>query len=212
MSSINQALVDEFKAKAGTVNAVVQEVPDLDAALQYVVDVCAAKSPCELLADEPGFVRMNPADAQARGIKNGDIVSAPCLDEEHFARLSAACEAKGFLCLKDGLRSRLAGIDVGFSMADFGVAASATCVVNTDSEEGRLAGMISEVSVIALKKSEIYPHLPAIAGKMRERMGTGSTPTYTTFITGPSRTADIERVSAIGVHGPLELHIVLLEA
>lgn len=57
MSSINQALVDEFKAKAGTVNAVVQEVPDLDAALQYVVDVCAAKSPCELLADEPGTQR-----------------------------------------------------------------------------------------------------------------------------------------------------------
>mgnify|MGYP000541493558 FL=1 len=28
-----------------------------------------------LLADEPGFVRMNPADADARGIKNGDIVS-----------------------------------------------------------------------------------------------------------------------------------------
>lgn len=211
MSSINQALVDEFRAKAGTVNAVVQEVPDLDAALQYVVDVCAAKSPCELLADEPGTQR-GPNGPNGVPTRVQRIVAAPCLDEEHFARLSAACEAKGFLCLKDGLRSRLAGIDVGFSMADFGVAASATCVVNTDSEEGRLAGMISEVSVIALKKSEIYPHLPAIAGKIRERMGTGSTPTYTTFITGPSRTADIERVSAIGVHGPLELHIVLLEA
>ena len=98
MSSINQALVDEFKAKAGTVNAVVQEVPDLDAALQYVVDVCAAKSPCELLADEPGTQR-GPNGVPTRVQR---IVAAPCLDDEHFASLSAACEARGFLCLKDG--------------------------------------------------------------------------------------------------------------
>ncbi len=101
MSSINQALVDEFKAKAGTVNAVVQEVPDLDAALQYVVDVCAAKSPCELLADEPGTQR-GPNGPNGVPTRVQRIVAAPCLDDEHFASLSAACEARGFLCLKDG--------------------------------------------------------------------------------------------------------------
>jgi len=36
-------------------------------------------------------------------------------------------------------------------------------------------------------------------------------PGYVAFVTGASRTADIERVLAIGVHGPLEMHILLLE-
>ena len=209
MPPVNQALVNEFRAKAEATNAVVREAVDLDAALNYVVEVCAVKTPCEMLADEPE-AELGPPGPNGVPTRVRRIVAAPDLDDEHFAKLSAVCEAKGFSCIREGLHAHLAGIDVGFSMAELGVAASGTCMVNTDAEEGRLAGMLSEISVLALKKSEIYPHLPAIAEKLRARMG-DSAPTYTTFITGPSRTADIERVAAIGVHGPLELHIILLE-
>ena len=119
-------------------------------------------------------------------------------------------KAKGFLCLREGLRKYRAGIDVGVCMAEAGVAASGTCLVNTDNEDGRLASMVCEVSILILKKNAIYPDLPAITQIVRERMAE-RTATYTTLITGPSRTADIERVGALGVHGPLELHCILLE-
>ena len=69
--------------------------------------------------------------------------------------------------------------------------------------------MLPETSVILLRVADIVPALADIAPFLRERQAEGRI-SYTSLITGPSRTADIERVSAIGVHGPLELHIVLI--
>lgn len=209
MPTANQELVAGFCAKAALVNATVQEVPTMAAALQYVVDLCASKSSAELLADEPGTAQ-GPLGPNNQPTRVQKVVAAPDLDDANFAELSRACGEKGFACVREGLRKYVAGIDVGLSQAELGVAASGTCLMDTDNEDVRLAGMISEDHVIILKKSEIYPDLPSIAQKMRERMTSGNT-TYTTLITGPSRTADIERVGAVGVHGPLELHIILLE-
>lgn len=209
MPSVNQELVEAFSAKAALVNAVVQEVPNMAAALQYVVDVCASKTPCELLADEDSVVK-GPPGPNNMPTRVKRIVAAPDLGDEDFASLAAACETKGFACEKTGLRRYLAGIDVGLSRAQLGVAASGTCMMDADNEDIRLAGMISEIHIILLSKSAIYPDLPSIAQQLRERINLAAG-TYTTLITGPSRTADIERVSAVGVHGPLELHVLLLE-
>lgn len=205
----NQDLIQEFAAKASLVNAVVQEVPNMAAALQYVVDVCEKKAPCEMLADEPGTDKgpLGPNKVPTRLEK---IMAAPALSAEDFSTLETLCKEKNIRLLRDGLRSYLAGIDVGVSPAQCGVAASGTCMVDTDSEDDRLAGMISEINVLLLRKDDVYPDLPSITDLLRKRMN--SRPgTFTTLITGPSRTADIERVSAIGVHGPLELHVILLE-
>lgn len=207
--SITRQTVETFIAKATAVNAVVQELPTIPAALQYVADVCESKAPAEILADEPGTEQGPPGpNNQPTRVKR--IVAAPDLNDGEFATLSAACEEKGFLCIRDGLRKYVAGFDVGVTKALLGVAASGTCMMNTDGEDARLAGMISEIHIIFLRKSAIYPDLPSIAQLLRERMNEAPA-TYTTLISGPSRTADIERVAAVGVHGPLELHIILLE-
>lgn len=204
----DQKLLEQFTAMATATSAIVQELPDVTAALRYVVDTCAKRAPAELLADEDVEKGPNGPNGVPTRVKR--IIAAPALPESEFDTLASYCAEKGFECIKSGLRKHLAGIDAGVSGALLGVAASGTCMVNTNNEDARLAGMISEVHVLLLDKKNIYPNLPAIAEHLRKQVNSAET-TYTSFITGPSRTADIERVPAVGVHGPLELHILLLE-
>jgi len=98
---------------------------------------------------------------------------------------------------------------VGVARVAKGIADTGTCVVVTDDEETRLKTMLPETTVFILKAEDIVPHLADIAPFLRSRQADGRV-SYTSFITGPSRTADIERVSAIGVHGPLAVQILLL--
>ena len=111
-----QDLVQDFTAKATAVNAVVQELPNMAAALQYVVDVCENKAPCELMADED--VEKGPNGPNGVPTRVQRIVAAPVLNDEDFATLEAACKEKGFLCIREGLRNHLAGIDVGLTFRD----------------------------------------------------------------------------------------------
>ena len=98
---------------------------------------------------------------------------------------------------------------VGVVRAAKGIADTGTCVVVTDNEETRLKTMLPETTVFILREVDIVPHLADIASFLRSRQADGCI-SYTSFITGPSRTADIERVSAIGVHGPLAVQIILV--
>ena len=107
------------------------------------------------------------------------------------------------------IRSAEGAEHVGVVRVAKGIADTGTCVVVTDDEETRLKTMLPETSVFILRADDIVPHLADIAPFLRSRQADGRV-SYTSFITGPSRTADIERVSAIGVHGPLAVQIVLV--
>ena len=94
-------------------------------------------------------------------------------------------------------------------MADLGLAETGTLVLKSASEDLRLATMISEINVVVLPLSRMRGGSYDAESELLEMMQDGAN--YLSFITGASRTADIERVLALGVHGPLELHILLLE-
>jgi L-lactate dehydrogenase complex protein LldG len=130
--------------------------------------------------------------------------------ESVAAKVTRAADAAAAKAMIEDLKARCGSDQVGVAQAALGIAETGTCVVETDDEETRLATMLPENSVLILRIPDIVESLAETAPYLRERQKDGKI-SYTSFITGPSRTADIERVGAIGVHGPLNVHIILLE-
>ena len=146
-------------------------------------------------------IQMNTDDLAERFIARTKAVAA------RVSRANCEDEVKRLIAAD---KERFGADNVGVAHAVLGIAETGTCVVETDDEETRLSTMLPETSVIILKISNIVPGLLDVAPYLRERQKDGRI-SYTSFITGPSRTADIERVGAIGVHGPLDVHVILQE-
>jgi L-lactate dehydrogenase complex protein LldG len=188
-------LISKFKEKASSVSAVVYEVAEINDALKKTVELCLQKDPCENLVPM----------IQTSGTEK--ILAAPNLAEPMFELLQSFCRENDITLIKEGMRKFPGGIEMGVTLMDFGIAETGTLVLKSDSEETRLSTMLCETHVAILEKSNIRKTALEMSDELNEMIRQPSS--YTAFITGASRTADIERVLALGVHGPLELHIML---
>jgi L-lactate dehydrogenase complex protein LldG len=202
------AAAQTFRQAAEKVSAMVRDVASLDEALAYTVDLCARKEACELLAAGCGEPLSRAAETLC-DLKQTKVMAAPGLPPETWATLKQMCAPLGIRLTDGSLRDHLAGIDVGVTIAYYGIAETGTLVIDSSSEAVRLATMISEIHVAILPLSRLRETAHDLEAELTAYMQTPAN--YLAFITGASRTADIERVLAIGVHGPLELHILLLE-
>ncbi|BBD10021.1 LutC/YkgG family protein [Desulfovibrio ferrophilus] len=201
-------VVETFTTKAGLVSAVVSEVKTLKEAYEYTVDLCDKKEMCQLLVSGCEL-NLSEGSEKLCEEKTSKIIAAPGMKKQQYSALAKLAEGKGFELIDSGLRKYLAGIDIGFTICDLGIAETGTLVLNSASEDVRLATMVAETHVAVLPKSKLRATSYDAEAEVLEFMK--NIPNYLAFITGASRTADIERVLALGVHGPLELHILLWE-
>ncbi len=182
---LKQDLKEMMKEKAQAVQSIVCEIGSIEEAFQYAIDITRKQGGTVLAA--PGLGRQ---DASA------------------FAVFRALCEQNGVALVQEGLRAEIGKLHTGFTVADYGIAETATIVQDSSSEDLRIATMLSEIHVAVLPVSRIKPDAMTLENELKGYMQ--SPPSYVAFISGASRTADIERVLTIGVHGPQELHILIL--
>jgi len=172
-----------FKERAAAVQTSVTDVTSLQQAFLYAIEVTKNQG--------------------------GSTIAAPALGLEARSQLAELCRKAEITLLTENLREHIGNIQTGLTLGDWGVAETATLVLDSTAEDVRIATMLSETHVAVLPRSRIRSDLMELESALSESMK--SAPRYLAFISGASRTADIERVLTIGVHGPQELHLLLLD-
>jgi L-lactate dehydrogenase complex protein LldG len=112
----------------------------------------------------------------------------------------------GFELVDRPFRDNASKIEASVTPAIGGIAETGTIIVQSDSEDIRLATMLPDIHFALLQASSIVERAEDMTRQMKDWF---SGDNYTAFITGPSRTADIERVLTLGAHGPIQLHIII---
>ena len=104
----------------------------------------------------------------------------------------------------------LAGCDVSLTDCEFLVARTGSVVMSAGQQSGRNTSVYAPVHVcVAYTSQLVYDVKDALEG-LKEKYG-DKIPSFITFATGPSRTADIEKTLVVGVHGPKEVFVFLID-
>lgn len=169
-------------ANLGKLRAVVHEVPDLSAASDYLFT----------LARERDWHRVA---WHPHPLVEPLLAGVPC----PTYRVDAA----------DFDKNALESCDAGITSCEALVAQTGSMLVSSATSGGRALSILPHVHVVVATGDQIVATLADALHAMKARHD-GRMPSMVSFITGPSRTGDIERILVLGAHGPKELILILV--
>jgi L-lactate dehydrogenase complex protein LldG len=164
-------------------------------------------APPVLLREGPklGLVEQFKAALEALA---GQVVVVKSREEAELA-LAKILNGRTFIRSTEAFsRAACAATDVGITAADYALADTGSLVFFTESKESRLLSLLPPCHIAVIESSRIVASLDDV---FRLRPLPGADSSAMTVITGPSRTGDIEMRLVRGVHGPGEIHVILIE-
>ena len=183
LGSSQAALFEEFKTRATAVAAEVITVKSGAEAVEAVKKLAASVNAKKIVA-------VNCPLQEAAGL-HGELVKAGI----------------ALYTTKEDIAAHAETADMGISGVEFGVAETGSVCQDAYAVEGRLVSTLTPIHVVFLDSSKIVPAVKDAFEIFSAVFQRG----YLSFITGPSRTADIERVLTIGVHGPSRFVIIAVD-
>lgn len=150
-----------------------------------------------------------------------------CLDyaevAAHLSALAATNKWKNIYCRETELgkllsdsgfgnftSDDLAGCDASVTGCEFLVARTGSLVLSSAQQSGRTTSVYAPIHICVAGTSQLVYDVRNGLEKMKEKYG-AKLPSMISFASGPSRTADIEKTLVVGVHGPKEVYVFLVD-
>ncbi|MCH7841736.1 MAG: lactate utilization protein, partial [Chloroflexi bacterium] len=113
---------------------------------------------------------------------------------------------------REALREEIRQAGIGITGADYALAETGSLVILPRRGLSRLVSLVPPVHIALVRPEELLDSLDDLflLRRLEYHQRGGEMGSYLNFITGPSRTADIEMTIVEGVHGPKEVHMVIL--
>lgn len=102
-------------------------------------------------------------------------------------------------------------VKIGVTGCEFIISRLGAIMISSGQESGRRQNVFPEVHVVIAYTWQLMPDLKQALAAIREKYAP-ALPSLISVITGPSRTADIEKTLVMGAHGPRRLYVFLVES
>lgn len=194
----------------------------MDQALPLNLHVTSVADPAEAAQQIAALVRRkNPEWGEKKALIRWSHPLLDALDLEsvladqdipvHTTAMDSHADLKG---QRQVIRENTIASFMGITAADYCVADTATIVMKTHPHQGRAVSLVPAVHVAVITLDQILTSLAELYAVLDDEKNTpekGLTH-HMVFISGPSKTADIELTMVHGAHGPKEMHIFVIRA
>jgi L-lactate dehydrogenase complex protein LldG len=106
-------------------------------------------------------------------------------------------------------KQKLESCDAGLTTCEAIVAQTGSIIVSSSTNGGRSLSILPHAHIVIARVDQVMGDLSDVFAFIQQRNG-NHMPSMISFITGPSRTGDIERILVLGAHGPKELVLILV--
>jgi L-lactate dehydrogenase complex protein LldG len=141
-----------------------------------------------------------------------EIVIPPVFDQhQHWGAILPLLSSKGITICEAGSPASVADAPAGLSGAELAISETGSVLLAENALEARVVSMLTLTHFVLVSEDRLVPMLDDAAVVLQQLARTGSDQRhYMSFVTGPSRTADIERTLTIGVQGPKMLCVIIV--